>query len=388
MEQGIASVILNAMLRRFAIARSVLIVGLLASECPAADLTYTGNLRLVTRTFIHLRLADGRLIDAKLPKTGTLAADAIAAQYKVADQVQITLKPISGELDLTVDLYHFLELKQIRLVRAPTPDEVLQVNTSLWGDRGENLLKPSSVAPSPKPPAPAIAKEFEQIRDVNLDYISRLPSFIADEVAVRTHKLKGSDKWKDKDTIESEIAFKGGNATRQNIRFNGKLWNKPTQWLPGGPTWSVGFGTVLKPLFDRDCENQIAFEGRKEIEGAATRSFTFRAPMDGCFGAGVYGYELYDGGKAGRILVDDAGNVIQMEHHDVGLPADLGPGSTYVFKWGEVKIGDATHLLPIALEWTWLGPNGDTWHVTASFRNHRHFEASTTFQFEESPAPK
>src|SRR5262249_17219782 len=149
------------------------------------------------------------------------------------------------------------------------------------------------------------AKEFEQIRDVNLDYISKLPSFIADELAVRMHKPKGSDKWKDKDTIESEISFKGGDAFRQKIRFNGKPWNKPTHWLPGGPTWGVGFGTDLKPLFDRVCENQITFEGRKEIGGAQVRSFAFRTPMDACFGSGLYGYQLYSAGKAGRILVDE-----------------------------------------------------------------------------------
>jgi hypothetical protein len=373
---------------RLAIALSVFIVGLPASECRAADLTFTGNLRFVTKTFIHLRLSDGRVIDAKLPKTGPLAADAIAAQYKLADQVQITVKTISGEPDPTVDMSHVLELKQIHIVRAPTPDEVLQVNVSLSRHNGGNLLKPPSVAPSQKPPAPAVAKEFEQVRDVNLDYVSKLPSFIADELAVRMHKPKGSDKWRDKDTFESEISFKGGDATRENIRFNGKPWNKPTHWLPGGPTWGVGFGSDLKPLFDRDCENQITFEGRKEIEGAQVRSFEFRAPMDGCFGSGLYDYQLYAAGKAGRILVDDAGNVIQMEHHEVDVPADLGSGSTYVFKWGNVKIGDATHWLPIAEEWTWHGPNGDTWHVTASFQNHRHFEASTTFQFEESPARK
>src|SRR5262249_19689008 len=146
------------MLGRFAIALSIFIVGLLPSECPAADLMFTGNLRFVTRTFIRLRLSDGRVIDAKLPKTGPLAPDAIAAQYKLAYRVQITVKTISAEPDPTVDMSHILELKQIGLVRPPTPDEVLQVNTSL-NRQIENLLKPSSVASSPKPPAPAVAKE-------------------------------------------------------------------------------------------------------------------------------------------------------------------------------------------------------------------------------------
>src|SRR6188474_37549 len=111
----------------------------------------------------------------------------LPSQGVAADLVQITCKTVSGDLDPTVDYAHSLELKQIRFLRAPTPDEVAGVNASLSWKAGENFLKPSSVAPAPKPPAPAVPKEFEQIRPVNLEYLSHLPNFIADEVAVRTH---------------------------------------------------------------------------------------------------------------------------------------------------------------------------------------------------------
>ena len=255
------------------------------------------------------------------------------------------------------------------------------MNTSNTWQDGDNLLKPASTASAPKPSAPAVAKEFEQIREVNLAYISRLPSFIADEVAVQMRKPKGSDKWKDKDIFESEISFKGQNATRQNIRINGKRWSSPSRWLPG-PNWGIGFGDDLKPLFDRGCENEITFEGRKEMAGEQLLAFRFRVPMDGCLGSGVYGYQYYSGAQKGQILVNQAGNVIQMERTDVGIPTDLGLGSTTVLRWGKVKIGDATHLLPIAEDWTFYSANGDTWHVTVTFQNHRHFEAATSIQFQ------
>ena len=355
----------------------------LSAGCQGADLVFSGNLRFVAETFVNVRLDDGLVIDARLPKKGPLAADSIVGQYKIADQVEIACKRVSGGLDPSVDYSHSLELTRIRLLRAPTPDEVKKTNASLSWKIGENLLKAPSVAPAPKPPAPPVPKEFEQIRDVNLEYISKLPSFIADELAVRMRKPKGSDKWKDKDTIESEISFKGRNAIRQNIRYNGKPYNRPTHWLPGGPTWAIGFGTDLKPVFDRNCENQITFEGRKEIDAAQVRSFAFRAPMDGCFGVGQINYQLLNPGKAGRIVVNDAGNVIQMEFHDVDLPEVFGSGSASVLRWGNVKIGDAVHLLPIALDWTWYGADGDTWYVTASFQNHRHFEAATNLLFEQ-----
>ena len=354
---------------------------LLPSQGVAADLVFTGNLRFATKTFIHVRLADGRVIDAGLPKTGPLAAEAILGQYKIADQVQITCKTVSADLDPTVDYRHWLELKQIRFLRPPTPDEVAGVNASLSWKAGENLLKPSSVAPAPKPPAPAVPKEFEQIRPVNLEYLSHLPNFIADEVAVRTHKPKGSDKWKEKDTIESEVAFTGRFTTREHIRFNGKPYNKPTHWLPGGPTWGVGFGDDLRPVFAPDCENEVTFEGRTDVGGVQLRSFAFRTPMDGCFGPGLTNYQFFNAAKAGCFLVDNAGNVIQLEHHEVGMPADMGAGSTYVLKWGNVKIGDAVHLLPIAMDWTWITPDGETWHATETFKNHRHFESTINIKF-------
>jgi len=43
-----------------------------------------------------------------------------------------------------------------------------------------------------EPPAPVAPREFEQIRTMNLEYVSKLPSFIADELAVRMRKPRGS----------------------------------------------------------------------------------------------------------------------------------------------------------------------------------------------------
>jgi len=59
----------------------------------------------------------------------------------------------------------------------------------------------------------------------------------------------------------------------------------------------------------------------------------------------------------------------------------MGAGSTYVLKWGNVKIGDAVHLLPIAMDWTWITPDGETWHATETFKNHRHFESTINIKF-------
>ena len=48
-------------------------------------MTLTSNLRFVTTNFMTVRLADGRVIDARLPQDWTLAASAITGQYKLGD---------------------------------------------------------------------------------------------------------------------------------------------------------------------------------------------------------------------------------------------------------------------------------------------------------------
>src|SRR5580704_16289574 len=91
--------------------------------------------------------------------------------------------------------------------------------------------------------------KLEHIRAVNLERAAALPSYVADEIAVR-YRSKHVDppQWQHVDTIESEIATRGDGFVRQHTTVNGKPWNKPS--LPDGLTWSVRFGEAIKQLFD------------------------------------------------------------------------------------------------------------------------------------------
>ena len=124
--------------------------------------------------------------------------------------------------------------------------------------------------------------KLEHIRAVNLERSNALPSFVAHEVAVRyTSRHADPPQWQPLDTIESEIVVRGADFTRQNVRIDGKPWTKPN--LPNF-TWSVDFGSDLKPLFDPECKAVIAFEGAVEALGKPALAFRFRDPADGCFG--------------------------------------------------------------------------------------------------------
>jgi hypothetical protein len=33
-------------------------------------------------------------------------------------------------------------------------------------------------------------------------------------------------------------------------------------------------------------------------------------------------------------------------------------------------------------DWTWITPDGETWHATETFKNHRHFESTINIKFQ------
>jgi hypothetical protein len=324
----------------------------------AADFEFTGSLERITPESILIRLADGTRIKASLPKAGALAAETITSQYKLADEVRITCTPM--------DKGPCRELKSIQFLRPPTPKER------------------ALVLGSPKPAAdPA---ELEHARQVNLDRAANMPNFVTDEIAKRytSPRKANPPAWKLEDMIESEITFKGDQPTREHIRINGKPSNKPG--IPG-VSWSVEFGTEIKPVFDPECTTEVAFEGSREVSGKQLRSYVFTSPPDGCFGTAtwgsIFGRRQYTPGVTGRVLVEDpGGSMIQYEEEAVGYPKGFAVQSfKQIISWDYVKIGDSSYLLPVSLDFFIGFTSGDPWRVTVEYKNHRRFEAATSVTF-------
>jgi len=51
------------------------------------------------------------------------------------------------------------------------------------------------------------SNEFEQARKVNLEYVSHLPNFMADEIVKRYRSTATSPQWTTFDTLQSEVTF-------------------------------------------------------------------------------------------------------------------------------------------------------------------------------------
>jgi hypothetical protein len=356
------------------------VITLLPARALAVDVALSGALERLLEESIFVRLADGRLIDARLPRTGDLAAGSIAAQYKLADQVQIICKPIQSVYDKKIALYQHLELQKLKRLRSASPEERVQALAFLARKGGANLLKDSGPAPLSDKPATAEAL-LDHVRQVNLEFAANLPNFVADEIGKRYTAPLTSSAWHSVDTVESEIIFRGGGASREHIRLNGKPWDRPFQDLPGY-VWGVFFGTQFRPLFSTDCPTTIEFEGRETAQGRSLLAFRFASPPAACFRLfGKRGKMApYSPARTGRFLVEDpGGRVVRYEEESTLTEGREMDRWTVEESWEYVKIGDATHLMPVGVKITGRSAEGLWSRVDVAYKNHRHFESSANF---------
>src|SRR5580693_698600 len=149
--------------------------------------SFSGTLERVGSGSISIRLADRRVIDALLPNTPPLEAEAIAAQYNMGDRVEVDCKPVPQVWEEGTSRYQTLEVTAIRLVRRPSAEELAQILETLPSREGKNLLKRPEAASAARPVpvtdgnAPG-GRQLEQARKVNLDYAANMPNFVADEI--------------------------------------------------------------------------------------------------------------------------------------------------------------------------------------------------------------
>ena len=347
----------------------------------AANVVVSGSLERVVSGSIFVRLADDRLIDARLAPGGDLAAANIVAHYNLADQVQITCGVTTPFYDPALGLHQFLELKKLKRLRPASPESLALVKARLSRQPGANLLKGGEWQPAAHT-AEAQAL-LERVRKVNLGFAENLPNFAVDETGKRSTAPLTARDWQYLDTIESELTFRGGQARREHIRVDGKPWDRPFADIPGPGLWGVFFGTQLRPLLRTQCATTVEFEGREMERGRPALSFRFASPPDACFRLFHKGPVQFNPARTGRFLVEDpGGNMVRYEEEAIGFPEDFGLDRHVVVEsWDYVRIGDATHLLPVHVEIMGRSGAGGWSRDAIDYTNYRHFEASTSVSY-------
>ncbi len=355
---------------------------------------FSGELERVTTGSISILLEDGRIIEARnTPAHGNLSARTLAEDYKIGDQVEITCAAIAGVYDSVVGRRLFLELKKLRFLRAPSPQERAMALTSRAWRQSPNVLQgpPAGDAPGAPPnkieivttagSPPEWPARLEQVRSRILKFVAEMPNFVADEVAKRYVSTGNPPDWRLVDTIQSEITFKGNAVTREHLSVNGKPWNEGYRALPGFK-WTDAFGSQLKFLFDENCPTAFEPEGPVIEEGKTLTAVRYSSPPDGCE---FYwqNYQQFYPDRAGRILLDERGeNLVRLETNSGVFPREFPIASTRKrVSWDYVKIGDATHLLPVSAEIQVVLANGEMRLARHEYTNHRHFEAASNITF-------
>jgi hypothetical protein len=357
----------------------------------AQSLVFSGALEWIAPESISIRLSDGRIIDALLPKSGPLAAAPLSAGRHVGDSVEITCRRIPRVYDQRVDLYRYLELKELRVLRqSQPPGELAKALASKgWRDgSGQNLLRPPTDIKLnlPREPVPAEGNATDaqtmlaRARTANVQLGRRLPNFVVDESVTRYRRSVGASQWIYVDKIESEATILGSKESRQRIVKDGKAWTEPFGALPGF-RWFDGFGGDLRPAFACSTTT-FEPEGPQSTGGKTVWLYRYSSPPDGCFGYFDSLYQRFFPARTGRVMVDaSTGELLRLEQKVTGFPSEF-PFVEFdkEIAWDNVTIGDTSYLLPVATNFL-VQVQGTEWTVKAEYKNHRHFEASSRINY-------
>jgi hypothetical protein len=402
-----------------------------------SDLTFSGELQRVTADSIAIREADGIIIEAQnTASDGDLSPKSLSERYAVGDQVEITCARIVGVYSAQLDRRLYLRLQALRFLRAPSEEERRKALASrAWGGAPGNLLAngavlflflqyfrpdlplpgealpdgpratevPNGRATEPTTewptrtalallpdgrlelrtePTPEWPAKLEQIRSHLLAYVKEMPNFVADEVAKRYASRTSPPSWRLVDTIGSEMTFHGGGASRGHITVNGRPW-KSAYNDNFGALWTPGIGFELPCLLARGSRTTFEPEARVTEGGKSVSVVRYNSPPDGC-GFLLSVYQQFYQGMTGRIWLDEPEeNVIRLEEDSRVFPKDFSISAEESrTSWDFVKIGDATHLLPVSADITFTMSDGGMTLTRCEYKNHRHFEAASRITFQ------
>ena len=352
----------------------------------AADFSFSGGLERVGDESLSIKLADRRTIDAMLPSTPGLDAAAIAAKYRMGDQVEITCTPITPVWEKATARYQSLQMSAMRLIRRPTGEELAALLAGVPFREGKNLLQRPPAPPAPPSQGPAAdapgGRELALARQVNLQYAANMPNFVADEKAKRYRRGPASTAFRDFDTVQSEITFQGNHASRRDIRRDGKPWPQRFEALPGFK-WYEGFGTEIRPLFDPKCPTTIAYQGNSKMDGRTVLDYQFSAPVDGCFPLFFFDYQRFNPARTGHFSIDETdGHILQLDEDAAGFPPEIQFADREEhITWDHVRIEGEVHVLPVRASFLVRYYDGTRYRIEVEYRNHRHFEASSNLTF-------
>lgn len=191
---------------------------------------------------------------------------------------------------------------------------------------------------------------IDRARWAAAEFARTLPDFVCDQITVRHEGDSRGSGWKQKDRVEAEVVYAGGQEEYRNIRVNGKRLKRGTPIDTG--TWSIGeFATVLADILSNTTDAAFTPRGEAEAAGVEALVYGFRVPPERARWRIRFGSQVTPPYQ-GAVWIDPASaRVLRLEMNTRQLPAGY-PVDTVesVIDYGWVEIGGSRYLLPVKSE--------------------------------------
>lgn len=258
---------------------------------------------------------------------------------------------------------------------APTQDEDAEVTLP--------EVDPVHLAPeAAAPPASELRKLWEEAAGGALSYSSRLPNFRCHRETHRlTAPVKGSERFREADSIIEELTYESGKESYRTIALNGAKSSLRRDAMKG--VHSRGeFGSMLKSVFRPEAAASYKWAGRALSGGVLCHVFDMDVAVARSNFILTFNLRQEIAGFHGRIFVDeDSGLVRRVVLEGSGLPKDFGLQSpTFSLEYGLVRIAGGDYLLPLRSVLQ-VRQGKQVVRNETHFRDYRKFEAASQIKF-------
>ena len=216
-----------------------------------------------------------------------------------------------------------------------------------------------------------------------LSYSARLPNFRCNRETRRlTAPVRGSERFREADSIIEELTYEGGKETYKTMEVNGEKSSMRRDALKGVQSRGE-FGSMLKSIFRPEAAAKYQWAGRAMSGGALCDVFDVDVPVSRSNFILTFNLRQEIAGFHGRVFIDEeSGLVRRVVLEGGGLPKDfLLQSPTFSLEYGMVRIASDDYLLPLRSVLQ-VRQGKQVVRNETQFRDYRKFEAASQIKFQ------
>jgi hypothetical protein len=323
------------------------------------------------RSSLALKYEDGKI--AKYIKTVTLTDK--------LDQKTIEGLEAQGAGPKTVKALQDLQQESAKL---PAPKSAAPPNP-VTGQAGMSM---PSRYPQPPPLDSVRQKEvLDAMRNYATSYVQSLPNYLCVEVIERSVSFNGGEDYHAEDKVFVKLSFSEGKENYKVYLVNNKAVDTDLNKL-GGAISSGEFGSLMRSIFDKKSQAEIAWARWGKLRGKVMPVFSY------FIDSGHSDYSLdYDRGAQhiftaykGLIFADEnTGAIARITFEAVDIPATFPiRKATTILDYDEQKIGNNSYLLPLAAKIQMAGPNNVHTLNQETFKLYQKFGTESNITFSDA----